>query len=282
MSQLEAKELAPRSFFSLPAEIRIDILNRALTSNNIFWRPQDFSANGPMSECQRTASSNPTWNAPLGHSDTFAIPGFLTASRQSYEEGMPIFYKNNVFFLPLGPLEITVDFLEQIRPEYRSLIKVLGLTMDCRDLGFGTLDFFEWDRQSEEKADPSAYLFKAQIQTALKGIWDKKLDWIVSQQNVEKVVIQFEFGNCLRKHGRGMPWLMHSIVASIEGDHIRTLVEEHGWKKLQSALDAELSFNDRAQPNNEMWNYKNRARLEYSVKDFSQSMLRDVWSLKWI
>lgn len=266
--QPEAKELGPYAFFSLPAEIRGDILNRALTLNAIFWHPQGFSMNGPMSACQNVASPSPLWNASLGCSDTCAFPGFLTASRQSYEEGMPFFYQNSVFFLPLGPLDITVTVFEQVRPEYRSLIKNFGLTMDCRDLGYGFLGPIKWRRESE-KVHCTAWLKGEPVQRALQDIWNKKLEWIKSQRNVEKVVIQCEFGSVLRKKVHGIPGCLTKNIAEEEGRHMASLVERHGWKKLRSALDAEISLNDRA-PNNELWNYKkeNRTRLEYSTQNF--------------
>ncbi|KAL9607760.1 MAG: hypothetical protein Q9167_007356 [Letrouitia subvulpina] len=263
--QLEAKELGPRNFFSLPAEIRRSILKQALTLNTVYWHPQNISVTGHTGESQGVLSPSRLQKAPLGHSNTYALPGFLTTSRQSYEEGMPIFYQNNVFFLPLGPLDVTVKFFDQIRPEYRSLIKAFGLTMDYRDLGFVVLDSSEWNRQSY-LADHDAHYYEHRIQTVLRGIWQKKLEWIKSQQHVEKVAIQFEFGHILKKHNAGNPGRMILRIASMEGQHMTRLVQCFGWKKLKSLINAGLIFYVRAQNDNEMLYDKNMVRLGYSIQ----------------
>lgn len=113
---------APQTgYFDLPGEVRNQIMDLVLKPGDIH-----FSRNSTQAD-----------QAPPGVQ-------LLASNRQAYTEGCGIFYSENTFHIPPGPIACTERVLEQYQPQHLALIRRLTLHVGLHDLGyFGDLRQFD-------------------------------------------------------------------------------------------------------------------------------------------
>ena len=71
-----------------------------------------------------------------------SLPGFqlLAACKQTHREGERLFYQTNTFHLPVGSSEVTLRWLNTLRPEHRDMIESVCIYYTLADLTSPILD----------------------------------------------------------------------------------------------------------------------------------------------
>ncbi|KAL8715623.1 MAG: hypothetical protein Q9225_006374 [Loekoesia sp. 1 TL-2023] len=122
-------------------------------------------------------------------------PHFLSVCRTVYDEGHPMFYSRNTFYLPHGPLSHTMDYFDQLRPEHRILIRKMVLEITIWDLDIAAFDDIENQLRAKDVAkgrlppDKSVEDWVAPIAYNIISTWRSKLAWLRDWTWLEEVTI---------------------------------------------------------------------------------------------
>ena len=96
--QYTPSQTPPFPFLSLPPEIPLHIIQEILVRGNIIVK----------SRCNYSQQAQPEIERP-GAKYPFTCSSFLATSRHTYYDGKPLFYMDNTFHLPNGPVEDVKD-----------------------------------------------------------------------------------------------------------------------------------------------------------------------------
>lgn len=152
-------------YFDLPGEVRNQIMDLVLKPGDIHF--------------SRSSTQ-----------DTQAPPGIqlLASNRQAYTEGCGIFYSENTFHIPPGPIICTERAFDPYQPQHLALIRRVTLHVGLHDLGYvGDLKQFE-KRIDESNTSPE---YNDMI-SCLVEIWRRKLLYVRERfHNLEELRIVF-------------------------------------------------------------------------------------------
>jgi len=163
---------APQSgyfaYFALPGEVRNQIMDLVLKPGNIHF-PQPSRKN------------------------TQAPPGvhFLASNRQVYTEGRGIFYSENTFHLPPGPITYTRQVFNPWQPQHLALIRRVTLHIGLHDLGH--IDGFkQFDNKRQDTYGPLGFWSLYEVDYWLMRIWKSKIIFVRKHfPNLEEFRIVF-------------------------------------------------------------------------------------------
>ena len=131
----------------------------------------------------------------------------LATNSRALSEGAPIFWSNNTFFFPPGPVCNTQAYFRNVMPEHSSLIRRLAIRLSPRDLTEGVLKTIEhharfplhWPGRPLENVSP--VVWGQYCSHALERIWAKKLACTrqtdFSQIALETIRLEFVRGQAL-------------------------------------------------------------------------------------
>ncbi|KAI4113195.1 MAG: hypothetical protein LQ338_008219 [Usnochroma carphineum] len=111
-------------------------------------------------------------------------PHFLSVCRTAYEEGHPLFYSQNTFQIPPGPLSVTKQYFDGLQPEHRRLIRKVVLNISLVDLTVETMDAIESQLRARDVArgrlphDGSVDDWVAPIVYNIISVWRSKIAWL--------------------------------------------------------------------------------------------------------
>lgn len=113
------------NYLSLPPEIRNMVMGYVLVPGDVY----PLSSPRPA-ECQTLRDEQLPEDRPR------RLPGFqlLAACKQTQAEGQRLYYEENTFHLPPGPVEHTEEWLVSLRPEHRDMIKSVCFVPSFNDL----------------------------------------------------------------------------------------------------------------------------------------------------
>ncbi|KAL8950968.1 MAG: hypothetical protein Q9222_003029 [Ikaeria aurantiellina] len=211
-------------YLSLPPELRHQILQDVLVTGHVYpyggfsvhetWL-RDFK--------YATTAHRQAWKNFLRHPNNFlccclgeAIEGYfdvffytptlcisavdigphiLSTCRTAYEEGHHMFYSQNTFHIPHGPLSITKSYFDRLRPEHKRLIRRIVLDMNLLDLTVEAFDNIETQLRSKNVAhgklphDKSVDDWVAPVAYSIISTWRSKLAWLRSWTWLEQIEI---------------------------------------------------------------------------------------------
>ncbi|KAL8715401.1 MAG: hypothetical protein Q9220_000734 [cf. Caloplaca sp. 1 TL-2023] len=122
-------------------------------------------------------------------------PHFLSTCRTAYVEGHPMFYSQNTFHIPHGPLSITQSYFDRLHPEHKRLIRRIVLDMNLLDLTVEAFDEIEAQLRLKSVAngklppDKSIDDWVAPAAYSIISTWRSKLAWLRDWTWVEEVEI---------------------------------------------------------------------------------------------
>ena len=117
---------------------------------------------------------------------TLVEPQFLATCRAAYEEGHTLFYSENCFMLPPGPLENSKAYFDNLRPEHRRMIRQFVIDLCIEDLNIEAFEIiesqvrasFDPSRRKRLPPDTSHEHWLAPAAYQLISTWRSKLAWI--------------------------------------------------------------------------------------------------------
>ncbi|KAL9599004.1 MAG: hypothetical protein Q9219_004118 [cf. Caloplaca sp. 3 TL-2023] len=122
-------------------------------------------------------------------------PHFLSVCQTTYHEGHSMFYSQNAFHLPVGPLSHTKGYFDNLRSEHRKLIRRMVLDLSIYDLNISAFDAIEKEVRAKDVVkgrlppDRSVEDWTVPITYNLISTWRSKLAWLRDWTWVPNVVI---------------------------------------------------------------------------------------------
>ena len=222
-------------YFALPPETRNQIMEYVLIPGDVYIRPTNGARHveqapkpkPPSSRLRRFVNSMATLSRQLSgrarrvitHSMdlrpkrdfTAQQPGFqlLATCKQAYNEGHHMFYANNTFHLPPGPVNNIDGWYPNLQPKHQKIIRTICIDLSLADLTCGGMDAVEcsaWSRRGgrPDNNDGQVWSFEAMYQLELR-VWTKVLSLYccTTPQNLpgfvglERVIVQSSVGCCV-------------------------------------------------------------------------------------
>ena len=128
----------------------------------------------------------------LGGGPTEQQQGFqlLATCKTVYEERCRMFYSQNTFYVPPGPIVIASHYFEHLQLKHRNLIRYLVLSFTVADLtaeGYQhvTEDIFSRHILSMNRGRQIATFLDSSMK-ALGLIWQRKLRWLLQWRTLEQ------------------------------------------------------------------------------------------------
>lgn len=185
----------PVGYFSLPAEIRIMIMELVLTPGEVLLhatRPikrnrKPFLLRGTLRRVMNTVSKCSDKDSKLLR--VLQPPGFqlLATCKQACAEGHAVFYSSNVFYLPPGPLEETHRCWQTLQPQHRAMIKKVGILMSLKDLTPAVFEQVHHDVREHcggSMMDRIIFSHGMEwsyfVEKRLSDIWKEKMDFVLA------------------------------------------------------------------------------------------------------
>ncbi|KAI4137755.1 MAG: hypothetical protein L6R39_007115 [Caloplaca ligustica] len=214
-------------YMSLPPELRDQILKEALADDDCVWPSRGLTARQSWLRDIDifTAARRQAWRDCLRHgfnplkrivlqeamsgyvamfllpfpticrTTMDVAPHFLSVCHTAYKEGHPIFYSQNTFHLPHGPLSNTRDYFDDVKPEHRELIRKMILNISIHDLTLEAMDNIEDQLRAKDVAngrlprDDSVEDWVPAIAYNIISTWRSKLAWIREWTWLDRVTI---------------------------------------------------------------------------------------------
>lgn len=170
------------SYLSLPAEIRNQIMEAVLVIGEVTvqrkpTKPQDpdLSRSSPKNDISLKVSSRVPSHAAK------CIDGypFLATCRQVYEEGRALFFSENIFRLPAGPVEDSKAWLEGIQVKNHLMLTSLNLSLSIEDTTQDKID--QLYRLDFSKA------WDTMIENHIYELWRQKLELLICWGQVIRI-----------------------------------------------------------------------------------------------
>lgn len=208
-------------YFSLPVEIRNDIMLYVLVPGQIHIQPPPIStldvqnlvmqrnALPQLSDTVRTTITNdipglskPTDRGPFSSRTQFkpatAETGcqFLGTCRQAYTEGRELFYTLNTFYIPPGPLSHAVAYFDQLQPSNLALIRTICIRFTLEDVtsaDIKAIDYWMMKMGFDSRTMASS-LWRRHVLKAIGEVWNAKLRWIRNYTHFERVILESPLG----------------------------------------------------------------------------------------
>ncbi|KAK3172797.1 hypothetical protein OEA41_006122 [Lepraria neglecta] len=164
-------------------------------------------------------------------------PGFqlLATCKQAYEEGHRLFYDDNVFHLPRGPVSNTREWLNKIRLEHRDMIRTVCVTMSLADLTPLTISHIEKTiippRYLPRTNEEQSFVFRTAAYLKLE-LWMNKLHFSQDWKTLETVYI---------KTGDETIPFGGEAFRELDIQHLYTILEDAGGgvaEELQGMVDS--------------------------------------------
>lgn len=161
----------------------------------------------PTKKLGMKAALGSFWNAMQGYSESQqgeaklpSLPGFqiLATCKSIYGQYHELFYKDNIFFLPPGPLDETLRHLfKKLQPEHVNMIGRVGITLGLQDLTLAGLEqarsLMSRDQGKHSLSRPAGGREWADaIRTHLLQTWYSKLVFLRKSQGLEVVKLTIE------------------------------------------------------------------------------------------
>ena len=173
-------------FFSLPAEIRNPIMQELLNYEVIAVQPRlaiqekasiEGAGDRVKDRClpsEQTAARSAKY--PNGCSS------FIATCRQAHKEGGPIFYSNNAFHVPPGPVEDMMSWMDDLRSVNLTFIPTIVLKLSLTDLPYerfvellGTVERCNNSEDSHDFHYECKCKWICLLQSEMRKIWSDKL-----------------------------------------------------------------------------------------------------------
>ncbi|KAL8669429.1 MAG: hypothetical protein Q9168_005976 [Polycauliona sp. 1 TL-2023] len=249
---------APTGYLSLPSELRLKILEEVLAAGTVCpyrglrpwqrldrdWRimraahlhacihfirhsclwtyeVKSYTSSG----CSIVGDATPDSLYPANF-----VPRCLTTCRTVFEEGLPLFYSKNVFFMNYGPLSISKDYFDGLQPKHKRLIRHMVLNIHWCDLTNEAFDQIEDQLRARDVAggrlppDFSVEDWVAPIVYQVVAIWRSKLAWLRDWTWLEDLVINLFLST--EKVLEGLS--SDGVSLKIAGDHLPVILEGIG------------------------------------------------------
>ncbi|KAI4189300.1 MAG: hypothetical protein L6R41_001569 [Letrouitia leprolyta] len=212
-------------YLSLPPELRLQILEQTLVTGKVRpYRGQTAQENWQRDLDIVIAAHRRAWRALMRYpsrinfgilweviesyltvlvGDTASLcvpamevaPHFLSVCRTVYEEGHAMFYSQNTFYLPYGPLSHAKGYFDRLQSDHRKLIRKMVLDITIWDLDITAFDEIENQLRSKDVVkgrlppDKSVEDWVPPIAYNLISTWRSKLAWLRDWTWLEEVVI---------------------------------------------------------------------------------------------
>lgn len=267
-------------YFALPPETRNQIMEYVLIPGDVYIRPTNGARHveqapkPPSSRLRRFVNSMATLSRHLSgrarrvitHSMdlrpkrdfTAQQPGFqlLATCKQAYNEGHHMFYANNTFHLPPGPVNNIDGWYPNLQPKHQKIIRTICIDLSLADLTCGGMDAVEcsaWSRRGgrPDNNDGQVWSFEAMYQLELR-VWTKVLSLYccTTPQNLpgfvglERVIVQSSVGCCVLSSPFGSDeseWVSLKELINEMSRHFETIIQFHvygrGWRKTRKWLE---------------------------------------------
>ena len=169
-------------YFSLPPEIRNMIMSYVLVPGEIHVRKPSNKPRIPHGQNKEMT----TRTQALPYS-TYGVH-VLATCRQVYREGID---SENIFYLPSGEWQNSLQFLEAIQPHHRLLIRQLVIRFSLLDISWGTIN-----RRSKEGDDYHIGIEALDLIDALYQLWilkiDEMIEWLKANEMPGLVELRIE------------------------------------------------------------------------------------------
>ena len=209
-------------YLSLPAEIRIQIMEYILMPGHIKYRKP--SSPVAFKEARDSKSSWETLAtvlrvllkprtdllcsivkgtivglvAPFFQAEAKSKPRFnhcpqlLATCRQVYNEGRHMFYEINVFHLPPGGLEDTIEWYHNLQPDNRALIKHVQIIMSTVDLTPFVLQGFKAWELTQRVLHYKYFTPHQRIAEYLYlNVWKRKIEFLRAWKRLQPLCVSF-------------------------------------------------------------------------------------------
>lgn len=176
-SSLELNTLAADpsklSYFSLPAEVRNQIMDYVLVPGDIYPCRPDLETS--------TRSPDTTVNV-ASHSGVQLI----ATCKQAHQEGHGLFYSSNTFHLP--PIEI-FEWSMRLQAKHKAMIKRISITVGLVELTPALLNKIENSKlvRVDQKNCWNGQRWGPAVLEALSNVWESKLRYIAAWTSLEQV-----------------------------------------------------------------------------------------------
>lgn len=164
-------------------------------------------------------------------------PGFqlLATCKQAYQEGHRLFYDDNVFHIPRGPVSNTREWLNKIRLEHKDMIRAVCVTMSLADLTPLAMSYIEKTiippRHLTRTNEEQHFVFKTVVYLELE-LWMNKLHFLQDWKTPETV--------CIKTGDETIPFEGEAF-RELDIQHFYTILEDTGGEvadELQGMVDS--------------------------------------------
>ncbi|MCJ1226689.1 hypothetical protein MMC12_003342 [Toensbergia leucococca] len=154
-----------------------------------------FATQHPFPSSQPPLPSPPPLPTPPQHHKTPSLQ-ILATNHATHNDAAAIFYAGNSFHLPPGPLEKTLQYLDNLTPEHIFLLRSLTLTFSLADLTPASLIRVDQivnassssvHRHTHHRVSVEEQAWLDAMCDYLVRIWCNKLEWILQYAHVYMV-----------------------------------------------------------------------------------------------
>lgn len=187
-------------------------------------------------------------NSIVAPREPFPAFQFLAASRQTHYEGQAMFWNQNTFYLPRGPLPHAQFFFGNVLPQHKALISSIGIQFSLLDLTDGVLaavdDLLCCCPQEGWPVEGQYGIRRFQAACvctiALTWIWSLKLAWIRGWKGLKELRLD----------------ILQEPPIILDGKQLDTTLKGIGCKWTEHPYDYRCSF----WPNELHWPFADATR----------------------
>lgn len=259
---LAQQRLVQFDFFSLPIEIRNEIMRLVLVPGEIhILTAKERGVKAKIQRVWDTVQAFPKSQQSLPIMPS--LPGFqvLSTCKLVYGANHEMFYSSNTFFLPPGPLEETLHhFSNTLQAEHVNMITRVGVTLGIQDLTPPVFkqaqDIMSYNLQ-RLPSDQVGRAWGVAVQAHLSDIWQRKLAFLNSTWRLKTIKLVTDDaslmvdGSTLREtfngigtHGDAFQLCAKAVTALIERAkrnvqrEVAARVDRDGWRALRARVKA--------------------------------------------
>ena len=214
---MAAADPSKLSYFSLPGEVRNQIIDLVLAPGEVYVRkpiPDRVLIPEGVHACKPTVKDS-TNNRPNAESQ----PGFqlMATCKQAYDECHSIFYSSNTFHLPAN---MTFDWSDGLQAKHKAMIKRIDIRISVEELTLDMIDELE-RRVSRKIVNGGSLYFTGAIFDTMDVVWQARMRHVAAWASLKETRLSSRTSTFVLRH--------HHDVAANQ-PHIDTWERREVWK----------------------------------------------------